>query len=153
MSDNPYQATNVMGDMKVGGADPTLERAVTLLRQTKPWVRFISVITFIASAFMVLGGVFMMIGSLEGGLSGVPAAIGIVYVVMALLYIMPAIFLWNYANRIAVFVEERSTGTLAAALEAQKSFWKFVGILMLIVLVIYAAIFGIGIGVAVVSSM
>ena len=60
---------------------------------------------------------------------------------MALIYIFPAVFLWKYADRIAVFMRERSTGALASALEAQKSFWKFVGILTAVVLAIYAAIF------------
>ncbi len=57
---------------------------------------------------------------------------------MALIYIVPAIYLWRYADRIALFIQERSTGTLASALEAQKSFWKFVGILMLVVVAMYA---------------
>ena len=57
---------------------------------------------------------------------------------MALFYIVPAFFLWRYADRIGLFVRDRSTGALASALEAQKSFWKFVGILTLVVLLLYA---------------
>ena len=133
MSDNPYQATQFMAvSSDGGGADPKLDRAVSMLHQTKPWVRFISVMMFIGSAFMVLGGLFMMVGSATGAFAGggFSAVLGGVYIAMALFYIIPAVFLWKYADRIALFVRERSTGALASALEAQKSFWKFVGIMM-----------------------
>ena len=63
------------------------------------------------------------------------------HVVAAMIYIAPAIFLWSYANRIGVFVSEGTTGALASALQAQKSFWKFVGVCMLVVITIYAALF------------
>ena len=160
MSDNPYQSPQVMGVPSGGGADPSLDRAVSMLRQTKPWVRFISVMMFIGSAFMVLGGLFMMAIGAGGGAGGAgwPGAafgvgLGVAYIVFALLYIVPAVFLWKYADRIAVFMRERSTGALASALESQKSFWKFVGILMLIMLVIYAGIFVLGIFGAIVGAM
>ena len=157
MSDNPYQATKLTEfSSPAGEADPTLDRAVSMLSQTKPWVRFISVMMFLGCGFMVLGGVGLIIGSAAGGF-GMPGVtgfiIGGVYIVMALFYIVPAIFLWMYADRIKLFVQERSTGTLASALEAQKSFWKFVGIIMLIVIAIYAVIFVFALVGGVVASM
>jgi len=140
-SDNPYQAPSFSSaSSDVVGSDLDLDRSARMLSQTKPWVRFISVMMFIGSAFMVLGGIAMMIGG-AAGLGGAGAFLGIVYIVMALLYIVPAVFLWSYADRIGRFLQQKSPGTLASALESQKSFWKFMGILMLIVLCIYAMIF------------
>ena len=137
---NPYQTptiTRVADD--VGGSDPSLDGAATMLRQTKPWVRFISVLTFIGAAFMVLGGLVVMV---TGAVAGMPGSMGVVigsiYIVMAILYIAPAVYLWMYADRIGLFLRQRTPGVLASALEAQKSFWKFVGIAMLIVLGVYA---------------
>ncbi|HLA83874.1 MAG TPA: hypothetical protein VJL29_03690 [Thermoguttaceae bacterium] len=142
MSDNPfnpYQAPpDVFASSDGGNPDPTLDRSVDMLRQTKPWVRFISVVTFLGSALMVLVGAFMMLGGAAGATPGFGVGVGIVYIVMALIYIIPALFLWMYADRIALFVRERSTVALASALEAQKSFWKFVGILMLVFIALYA---------------
>jgi hypothetical protein len=113
-----------------------------MLQQTKPWVRFISVMMFIGSAFMVLGGVMMAAG---GGMFGVGGSIGIVmgavYIGMAACYVIPAVFLWNYADRITAFIRQRSAFTLGAALESQKSFWKFVGIMMVLALCIYVGLF------------
>ena len=151
MSDNPYQAPPVMVASSYG-EDQTLDSVVSMLLQTKPWVRFISVMMFICSALMVLVGFFMMLG---GAIGNSPPGfnmgfLGLIYIVMAVLYIVPAVFLWRYADRIALFAQERSTGALALALEAQKSFWKFVGILMLVVLSIYAVIIAFAIIISVV---
>jgi len=148
MSENPYQTSantsfsDTVPQPKSGNAD--LGRTVDMLRQTKPWVRFISVMMFIGSVFMVLGGVGLMIAA-GGGMSGLGGNIGIVmgavYIGMAVCYVIPAVFLWNYASRIALFIQMRSTFTLAAALESQKSFWKFVGAMMIVALCIYGGLF------------
>ena len=62
MSDNPYQPPQTMTDLSdAGGADPKLDRTVIMLRQTKPWVRFISVMLFIGSALIVVAGLFMLV--------------------------------------------------------------------------------------------
>ncbi len=146
-SENPYRSPQVTSKPSgTGGWDSSLNRAADMLRQTKPWVRFMSVIMFIGSGFMVLGGGFMMMAAGVAGAPGVPGAIiGLIYIAMAILYIIPAVFLWRYADRIASFLVRRTPDSLGYALEAQKSFWKFVGILTLIVLCIYAliALFGI----------
>ena len=64
-------------------------------------------------------------------------AIGfVVFMLLAPVYIITAVFLKRYADRIESFVQERSLGTLAFALEAQKSYWKFSGIITLVSLAI-----------------
>jgi hypothetical protein len=141
-SPNPYQAPTVASlASDVSGSDPSLGRVAEMLRQTKPWVRFMSVMLFIGAALLVLGGlVIMASGAAEGpvpGLGRVGAVLGFIYIVMAVLYIAPGVFLWMYADRIGVFLRQRTPGTLASALEAQKSFWKFVGIATLIVICLY----------------
>jgi hypothetical protein len=141
MLDNPYRSAESIGvSNDVGGADANLYGAVNMLSQTKPWVRFISVVMFIGSAFMILAGVVMMAAPMAaGGAFSVWTIIfGVVYIAMAVFYIMPAVFLWRYADRIAMFVQEGTAGSLASALESQKSFWKFVGILTMVIMAVYA---------------
>ncbi len=137
--ENPYQSPEVVSKpSNAGGWDSSLNSAADMLRKTKPWVRFMSVIMFIASAFMALGGAFMMAAGAAGAPGMYGAFVGVVYVVMAVLYIIPAVFLWRYADRIGSFLLQRTPAALTHALEAQKSFWKFVGILTLIVICLYA---------------
>ncbi len=139
---NPYQAPTVASSVgDTSGSDPSLGRVAEMLRQTKPWVRFVSVMMFIGAAFLVFGALVMMAGGMRGEMPGpmrgVGVGVGLFYIVLAILYIAPGIFLWMYADRIGVFLSQRTPGTLASALEAQKSFWKFVGIAILILICLY----------------
>ncbi len=117
------------------------DEAIEYLRKTKPWVRFMAVLGMIAMALMVLGGLGMAI--LGGGFfryMGMMARIGMaaLYLVLALLYLPPVLFLNRYASRIADLVEDRSAASLEEALRAQKSFWKYIGMFTLITMCIYA---------------
>lgn len=115
-------------------------RAIDMLRQTGPWVRFMSVLMFIGSALMIVGGVAMMaIGAMTLG-HPENMIIGIIYIPFAILYIMPAVFLGRYASNIKRLNAGRQPGDLEAALESQKSFWKFVGIMAAVLLCLYVVI-------------
>ena len=151
---NPYaspQITTMASDP--GRGEPALDGAAEMLRQTKPWVRFISVMLFLGAAFIALAGLFVMGGGISEAMpGGIGAFLGFIYIAMAFLYIVPAVFLWMYADRIGVFLRDRSPGRLASALAAQKSFWRFVGIAMLVILCLYGLMFVLGIVFAVGSS-
>jgi hypothetical protein len=119
------------------------------LARTKLWVRLISILIFIGSGFMVLGGLFMGIGGGAAMMASQDtAAFGLgfgirmmlLYILLALLYIYPGIKLWAYANRISALVRDRSTLSLERALNEQRKFWKFIGILTIVVLGLYAVI-------------
>ncbi len=130
--------TGTVAPADFGGIAQTLER-------TRPWVRLMAVLAFIAVAFMALVGLF---GGIAGAASGDPSVtiLLVVYPVCALLYLFPAIFMWRYADRINGFIRDRSVGTLEAALDAQRSFWKFAGIMVIIS-------FALGIAMAVVMGI
>ena len=112
-------------------APPDFSEIARSLEKTRPWVRLMSVLAFIAVGLMALVGLF-------GGIASVATAdptmiiLLIVYPLCALLYLFPAIYLWRYADRINDFVRDRSTGSLQSALDAQRSFWKFAGIMVII---------------------
>lgn len=118
-------------------------RAFDMLRATKPWVRLMSIVMWAVAGFMLIGGAGMLVlGTMSQTRSaGVPAAMGVVYMAFAFIYIAPAIYLYRYASRIADLLLQRRDGNLEAALAAQKSFWKFAGIMTLIVIGIYGLIF------------
>ena len=141
MSDNPYQTPSSgfgeINEINDIDADAKSEVIVKLLQQTRPWVRFISILLFLTSGFLVLGGLVMMVSGPMTPMGRIGVTIGAAYIVMALIYFVPAIFLWKYADRITLFERERSMASLTLAVEAQKSFWKFVGIAALILLVLY----------------
>jgi hypothetical protein len=119
------------------------DAAVELLRQTKPWVTFLSVMSFIGAGFMALGGIFMIAAGAiaPSGSSAPAAALGVVYLPMAALYIYPALKLWGFSSSIGRLLASRSNMDLEAALGQQKSFWKFAGIMTIVMIALYAVFF------------
>ncbi|WP_257307020.1 DUF4339 domain-containing protein [Geothrix campi] len=135
-----------------GGApvDGVSADVVEVLRQTKPWARLLGVLGFIGIGFMLLASVAMLaVGSFARG--GMPAGLGVgmmlAYLAMAGLQFPAALFLNRYASRIGDLVANPSQGDLQEALAAQKSFWRYVGILTLLFMCLYIA--GIAIAIAV----
>lgn len=115
-------------------------KLVDVLAQTQPWVRFMSVLTFIGSGLYIAAGVIIGVirmasraGTPRG--EGFEMIIALLYVAVGSLFLIPAGFLWRYASNIHTFRSSLGIPDLENALEAQKSYWKFIGTLMLVLLV------------------
>lgn len=119
------------------------------LRRTRPWVLFLSILGFISSALMV---VFGLIGGAFGAMSGEPgmAILIVIYPLMGVLYLFPSYFLFSYAARIRDLIADPQLNALEQAMDAQRSFWKFIGIMMIvslalgIIMAIFVAILAAG---------
>ena len=141
----------------VGGlgttAVPLTDQGQQYLEQTRPWVRFMSVMIFIGAGMMVLLGIVLMLAGLAGrfasgtaGLGPMPGIvagviIGMVYIVLSTLYIAPGVFLSRYASAIRQLQSNRTAEMLENALRHQKSFWRYVGILTVIMLFVGVLVF------------
>jgi hypothetical protein len=144
-----------------GYAASVTDRVQQYLRETKPWVTLMSVLVFIVAGMMVLGALAVLAMSVIGGAASesaiggalVGGILAIAYGVLALLYIMPGVYLWRYQSAIGQLVADRSTGALERALEHQRSFWRFVGILSICMTAI--AVIGVvaAVGIGVVAGM
>jgi hypothetical protein len=104
-----------------------------------------AIFAFVATALMVL----VVVGvAVIGGDKTSPGPF-VPMLVLSLLYLPPALFLWSYAGGIAEL--QRGGGQLALekAIRSQKSFWKYVGILTCVVMGLYVigvvALLGFGI--------
>ena len=142
--DNPYQ---IPGTLNVT-ANASTELAVSpegvrVLAGTKGWVRFLGVLGFVMTAFMVIGGI---------GIMAMTIGIGISYLVFSALNFFAAFKLNQYASRIGALMLMPSELGLLGALEAQRGFWKYVGIMGIVTIAFYVlAIFG-GVMSAIVKS-
>ncbi len=115
-------------------------RVIELLRQTSVWVRIMSVILFVSCGLMVCGGLMMMVGAALGAARRTPFSVGIgaaVYMVIALLYVVPAVLLHRYASYAKAFARLHTEQDLESAMQAQKSFWKYVSLFTLIMMGLY----------------
>ena len=168
-TNNPFNSpqSNLFGG-NTGTTGDVVSQGVTLqLQKTKPWVRFMSVLMFIGAGLMLLGGIAMGVLGASGVMkqasggspafnAGFGAGIAAVYTFMAVLYIYPALKLWKYADRIRDLINSHQVLDLEKALNEQRAFWKFVGVMIIAVFVIYfvAAIIvaAVGIGAVVKAS-
>lgn len=121
---------------------PQPTRTMQLMRATKPWVRFMSIFGFIVAGLMVAVGVFVGVTAILGGSGfGQQLLFSLLYPVFGVLYFLPSLFLGQYASRIGDFLQSGTLESLDAALEAQKKFWRFVGIMAIVVISAYIVIF------------
>lgn len=158
--DNPYSApaSNPRGSESFGaGNDGVTPGVINQLARTKGWVRFMAVLGFIGSAFMLLIGLLAMLGatafSKAMGKKGMPTSMivtaGVLYLLMGLIQIYPAIKLNSFASAIGRLIFSGRVSDLVDAIEHQRGFWKFVGVilvlfLILAVTIVVAAIVGAG---------
>jgi hypothetical protein len=116
-----------------------LNYMVNSLRATRPWTRLISILGFIGVAFSILAGIAMIIGRNFFPVSDKApplAFLGIIYMLTSVFYLVPSIWLSKYSSAISSFLKESDAIQLAKAITYQKSFWKFVGITVLVFIVI-----------------
>lgn len=140
---NPFQSPTAEPSSYSSGIDPST-RTVAAMRATRPWVLFLAIMGALVTVIMLGCFVFQAITAISLGLNlARTASILGVAGVFLLLYGLPTIFLFRYAARLKSFVALGSINELDEALEAQKSFWKTVGIIVAIVMVIYGSILGI----------
>ncbi|HVX60867.1 MAG TPA: hypothetical protein VHC19_09700 [Pirellulales bacterium] len=117
-------------------------RAIEILLQTRPWVRFLSVLGFIATALMAVVGLLGGGLGLAGAGGNTPAVVMLAYVPLSLVYFFPSLFLWRFADRISKLQTTQAASDMESALEAQRSFWRFVGIAVALVLALYVVLLG-----------
>ncbi len=125
------------------------------LSQTGPWIRFFSILLFIFSGLTLLVGMGLILMGFAGILSPgssvggklLPSGLGVallgpIYGLIAILgYLVPGLLLFRYASGIKALRSSLSAQTLEDALKHQKSFWRYLGILTVIMLVIGILVF------------
>lgn len=110
------------------------------LRRTRPWMKFVAIVGFVESGFTLLGAL-MMVASFS--ILPVPAErqalphglfilMGLMYFVAAALVFVPSLLLFRYAMSLDRIERNGTLEKLAAAMERQHTFWKYVGICLII---------------------
>jgi hypothetical protein len=122
------------GDVQAGGVTVT-ESMINSMRSTKPWTKLLAILGFVGVGLMVLiGAAFVVFGNMFPQQNG--AVAGVFYILFSVLYFMPSLYLYKFSSSIGNFLKSNGALDLESALSHQKSFWKFMGILALIGLVL-----------------
>ncbi len=130
---NPFESPRETDEF-LGAKDSVIQ----ILDQTRPWVRLLTIVGMIGVGFMALAVVFMLVGGMAGAGRGELTVMAAMYILMIGLYVYPLVCLWRYASRIKQLTLTGDKESLLGALDAQRGFWKFMGIMMLIVFGFYA---------------
>lgn len=146
---------NVLDNNLTGGiiVNDVAKRAFS---ETGSWAKFFSILGFIVSGLMVFGAIAMIfsmgaMGDAMGGLSGagMGIGIGIIYLLFAVLYIFPSLYLWRFSNKVKSSVNTNNQDEFTDAIINLKSVYKFFGIFYIITIAFYliaiVAVAGLGI--------
>ena len=111
------------------------DQMINSMRSIKLWTKFLSIMGFIGTGFIVLLGIFvLLVGSLLPQAQGakIPTAMGLLYILCSFIYIIPSLYLFKYSSALGRFLENKRESEMDSAFSHQKSFWKFMGILCVI---------------------
>lgn len=115
-------------------------KSKTFLNEAAGWAKFLAIVGFVMLGLMVILGLFagsMM--SAFGGDSGLSGTFfTMFYIAFALLYFFPCLYLIKFASNMKEALQFQSREQLELAFENLKSFFKFLGILTIIILSLYA---------------
>src|SRR5262245_21420779 len=97
MSDvNPFAA-----GAAIRADSENLDLAATYLRQTRPWLLFMGIVTVLAAAFCVLAGLGLFaLGAAVNEMGAMGPVIGVFYVVIGAFYGVPGFLLIQQASAI-----------------------------------------------------
>ena len=116
-----------------------LETAREHVRSAGKWMQFMGILLCISIAFMFLGGIMMMVFSGAGLHLGYypmegffTIMMGIIYLIMAGIYIYPALCLLRAAKAAKEAVEFNNNEQVVEFLRNNKMFWKFCGVFTIV---------------------
>jgi hypothetical protein len=113
------------------------------LSETARWARFMAIMGFIGCGFMLLFSLFMgsfinaallRMGGTTAGLSYMGGFISFIYIVIAIVYFFPCLYLYNFASKMQVAIRSNDQDQLSISFRNLKSCFRFIGIFTIIIL-------------------
>ena len=119
------------------------------LAETAKWGKFLSIVGFIITGFIVIAALFAgtMLASMPGigdaalMAGGMSIFITILYLAIALLYFFPCLYMYRFSVRMKRALYENNQDVLNSSFGSLKSCFKFIGIMTIIFLSLYALAF------------
>ncbi len=118
------------------------QEAVNNLLETGKWTKFLAILGFIFIGFMFLGSLIMGIVTtvLGNDFTSLPFPgifLALMYFVLAVLYFFPILYLFRFSTNISKAMRANNIQDFNAAIGNLKSHYKFVGILVIIIMGFY----------------
>jgi hypothetical protein len=116
-------------------------QGTAFLGETARWAKFLGILGFISCALIVVFAVFVgsimsYFSRLGGGVGYMPPGVGIfvsvLYILIAVLYFFPCLYLFNFASKMQVAIRSNDQQQLNDSFRNLKSCFRFIGILTII---------------------
>lgn len=129
--------------------DSEMESGLTLssdarafLFEASRWAQFLAILGFVGAGFLALTGLVLMAlgGVMAQSLAQFgfpPALFGLFYIVLAVIYIFPSYYLYQFAAKGKQALQGSNPAMLAESLSGLKSTFKFYGIFAIVAIGIY----------------
>ena len=140
MSSDPYDPPTVDPERSYTDTPPATPAppvVVEHLRCTRPWVKFCSLAGYITSDFLILIAVLTLQGMLGRFSAPYVLLLGGFYLVLAVLFIIPSLWLSRYEKSITRLTVSHNIEDLEQAIAHQRAFWKQMAMMILVILLIY----------------
>lgn len=119
------------------------ESSKSFLRETAKWANFLAIVGYVFLGLIVIMALFMgtALASLSaaGGIGG--GVITIIYLAIAALYFFPIYFLQRFAANMKNAFDHNDNEALTEGFNFLKKHYKFIGILMIVMISFYVLIF------------
>lgn len=135
MNETTYEPTVTQTSLRLN------EQSETMLVTIAKWSRFLGILTFVVVGFMFLLGLIMLFAgsalTVAANLGGFSMWVyGIMYLVGAVLYLFPGLYLYRYSVKMKQALDARDEVALAEALHQQKNLFVYMGVISVVGIVI-----------------
>lgn len=118
------------------------------LGEAARWAKFLAIVGFVMCAIIVVVGIFastFLSGMMSGyggaysdaATSGMGTVLAVVYVIIALVYFFPCLFLFRFASKMKEAIATNEQTTLNVSFQNLKAMFRFIGILTVLFLVLW----------------
>jgi hypothetical protein len=118
---------------------------ISYLDQARKWTFFLSIIGFIATAFIVImalffGSIMASLNEFSGGMTGAVSSgmITVIYLIIGIIYFFISLYLYRFSVRTKAAIHEQDSAQLEDGLKNLKSYWKLTGIITPVGIAVYA---------------
>ena len=113
----------------------------TYLRETRQWANFLAIVGFVFVGLIAVIALFAgaIFSSLGRDIPYFPSTfVGVFYLLMALLYFFPVLYLYRFSSFMRKALMAGNSEDMNAAFKNLKAHYRYIGILMIIMLSFYA---------------
>jgi len=110
---------------------------VEAMAQTRPWVSFFGVLGLICCGLGLLSTLWNL-AAFGNVVMGVQIGFALISLALMVLYLVPCTLLLRYGGAIKLLQQGHGVDALTDALRHQKAFWRYVGWMSIVLLVVYA---------------